>query len=341
MTRWISALLWSGAMAGAAQSQTVHFTGCCDASAAVAVTDDLLVVANDEDNILRVYSRGRLGGPVASMDLTAFLNPGKKSPEVDIEGAARIGDRIYWISSHGRNARGKERESRHRLFATTVSVTNGTVEIKPVGTFYAQLLTDLARDARLKPFGLGRASLWAPKAEGALNIEGLAATPEGHLLIGFRNPIPRGRALIVRLLNPEEVILGKRAQFGEPVLLDLAGLGIRSLEFWRDHDRYIVVGGASDGTPRSRLYEWSGTNDPPRLLMENMEALNPEAVTFVGSGPAERLLVISDDGALQIRGEDCKKLKDPNLRRFRAIAIEVNREAVHHLARPATAQLQP
>jgi hypothetical protein len=341
MIRWLSAGSLCVALVSAAQSQTIHFTGCCDASAAVAVTDDLLVVANDEDNILRVYSRKRLGPPLSTTDLTVFLNPGKKSSEVDIEGAAQIGARIYWISSHGRNARGKERESRHRLFATAVSVTNGTAELKPIGNFYAKLLGDIERDPRLNPFGLGRASLWAPKTEGALNIEGLAATPKGHLLIGFRNPIPRGKALIVRLLNPGEVIFGKPAEFGEPLLLDLGGLGIRSLEFWRERDRYVVAGGASDGSPVSRLYQWSGGNEPPRLLTHQMQTLNAEAVTFVGSGRSEQLLVISDDGTLQIRGQDCKKLKDANLRRFRAIAVTFDAEAGHQLAQPATAQRQP
>jgi len=339
MKRLISAVLWCAVLA--AQPQTVHFTGCCDASAAIAVSDDLFVVANDEDNILRAYSRERLGRPVGTADLTAFLNPGKKSPEVDIEGGARMGDRIYWISSHGRNAKGKERESRHRLFATAVVVTNGAVELKPIGNFYAKLLSDMERDPRLKPFGLGRASLSAPKAEGALNIEGLAATPEGHLLIGFRNPIPRGKALIVRLLNPQEVIFGKAPQFGEPVLLDLGGLGIRSLEHWPAHDGYIVVAGASDNAPGSRIYEWSGRNEPPGLLVDNMQTLNPEAVTLVGGGATDELLVLSDDGTLQIRGEECKKLKDPNLRRFRAMTMALETETARPLPWPATALRQP
>lgn len=341
MTPCIATLLMCAALLGSTDSRTAHFTGCCDASAAVALSEDLLVVANDEDNVLRVYSRARLGPPISTTDLTAFLNPGKKAPEVDIEAAAQIRDRIYWISSHGRNAKGKEQESRHRLFATTAMVTNGGVEIKPVGSFYADLLNAMARDPRLKTFGLARASLWAPKSDGALNIEGLAATPEGHLLIGFRNPIPRGRALMVRLLNPEEVVFGKAPRFGEPILLDLDGLGIRSMEFWRDRDLYIVVGGASDGTPGSRLYMWSGRNEPPRALMTEMHSLNPEALTFVAGGGAEQLLVISDDGTLQIRGQECKKLKDPNLRRFRAITVTVDSHTASHLAHPATALLPP
>jgi hypothetical protein len=32
---------------------------------------------------------------------------------------------------------------------------------------------------------------------GGLNIEGLAATPDGQLLIGFRNPLSEGKALLL------------------------------------------------------------------------------------------------------------------------------------------------
>ncbi|MCI0748253.1 MAG: DUF3616 domain-containing protein [Verrucomicrobia subdivision 3 bacterium] len=301
-------------------AQTAHFIGCCDASATVAVTDDLFVMANDEDNILRVYSWKRLGAPVATSDLTAFLNPGRKSPEVDIEAAARIGDRIYWISSHGRNAKGKERLSRHRFFATTMAATNGAVRLKPAGNFYAGLLKDLDADPRFKPFSLARAAQWAPKIEGALNIEGLAATPQGHLLIGFRNPIPRGQALVVRLLNPGEVIFGRAPRFGDPILLDLGGLGVRSIEFCH-HRGYVIVGGASDGRPGSRLFEWSGNGAPTPLLQRGWSFLNPEAVAVFGAAGSEQLLLLSDDGTLQIRGQDCKKLKDPDLKRFRAISV--------------------
>jgi hypothetical protein len=262
---------------------------------------------------------------LATTDLTVFLNPAKKSPEVDIEAAACIGDRIYWISSHGRNAKGKERESRHRFFATSVAVTNGAVEIKALGNFYSDLVADMVRDPRLKVFGLA----------------GATATPEGHLLIGFRNPVPRGKALLVRLLNPGEVILGKAALFGEPVLLDLGGFGIRSIELWRDNGRYIVVGGASDGTPGSRLYEWSGDTGQPRQLTGRMDTLNPEALALFGHERTRQILVVSDDGTLQIRGQDCKKLRDPNLKRFRAVSVALDGQARHQLEVPATARLLP
>jgi len=50
------------------------------------------------------------------------------------------------------------------------------------------------------------ASHLAPKTPGALNIEGLCATPDHKLLIAFRNPLPQSKALLIPLENPEQVI---------------------------------------------------------------------------------------------------------------------------------------
>jgi hypothetical protein len=52
------------------------------------------------------------------------------------------------------------------------------------------------------------------EANDGLNIEGLAATPEKKLLIGFRNPIRSQRALLASLENPREVMQGKAARYG-------------------------------------------------------------------------------------------------------------------------------
>jgi hypothetical protein len=294
----------------------------CDASAVVPTSDELFVVADDEDNILRVYSRTQGGAPVQTLDLSPFLRVDPKSPEVDLEGAAPLGDRVYWISSHAQNKNGKNRVSRKRLFATTLSVSNGAVVLRPVGIPYVRLLTDLFRDSRLKPFKLAAAATRAPKTRDALNIEALCATPDGHLLIGFRNPIPDGQALIVPLLNPAEVVEGKTARFGDPLLLDLGGLGLRSLA--RVGDRYFLIAGAFDGAGESHLYEWKGGSDTPkRLVRAELAGLNPEAIEAIPGGGLARLLVVSDDGTLKIGGEDCKAVADPNLKYFRTITIDL------------------
>jgi Protein of unknown function (DUF3616) len=304
-------------------SPTVTFyRGMCDASAVVPLSDELFVVADDEDNILRVYSRTQGGAPVQTLDLSSFLNVDPKSPEVDLEAAAPLDDRIYWISSHALNKNGKDRVSRRRFFATTLCASNGTVVIKPVGVAYKQLLSDLMKDPRLKPFNLAAAATRPPKTKNALNIEALCATPEGHLLIGFRNPIPKGRALLVPLLNPAEVSEGKQARIGDPLQLDLGGLGIRSLA--RVENRYFLIAGAFDGRGQSHLYEWNGGPDAPRQLPRaELAGLNPEAIEAIPGGGVTRLLVVSDDGTLKIGGEDCKAVADPNLKYFRATTLNL------------------
>lgn len=296
------------------------FIGVCDASAVVALDQDHFALGDDEDNALRIYSWRQGGKPMASLETSAFLKVASKQPEVDIEGAARLGDLIYWISSHGRNADGQRRTSRHRLFATRYAEKDGKPYLEFAGQPYDRLLPDLLKHPGLLPFRLKSASKLAPKEAGGLNIEGLCPTPGGGLLIGFRNPIPRGQTLLVPLLNPEAVIGGQRAVFGNPLLLDLAGRGVRSITYWRDR-YYIVAGFYADGG-QSALYEWSGANDRPvEIALPLFKACNPEAISWFESSDPPRLLVTSDDGTVKINGRDCKRQQDPNLKTFRAFVI--------------------
>lgn len=311
------ALAASALDARSATIDTNHafYAGMCDASAAVALNNELFAVANDEDNSLRIYHAAKGGLPVSSQDLSALLRVDRKKPETDLEAACWLGDHIYWISSHGRNRDGKFRSSRHRFFATRVEQKAGRIQLSPVGRVYVNLLSDLLRDPRLRPFGLDRASRLPPKAAGALNIEGLCATPDDTLLIGFRNPIPQKRALIVPLLNPAEVINGKTSRLGAPHLLDLGGRGIRDIVRWRD--RYIIIAGAHDGSQNSRLFHWPGDSAPPREFPLTFKNLNPEAI-IVYPDNSKALQLLSDDGTVLINGVGCKSLANSNLRRFRA-----------------------
>lgn len=302
-------------------SPVIICRGMCDASAVVPF-GQYFIVANDEDNALRVFPRAQGGLPLHTFELSSFLRVDPKSPEADFEGAAPIGDRVYWITSHARNKNGKERPSRRRFFATTISASNGVPIIQPVGLPYAGLLSNLVNDDRLSRFKLASAARRAPKSKNALNIEALCSTPEGHLLLGFRNPIPNGNALLVPLLNPDQLIAGKPAQFGEPILLDLGGLGIRSLA--RTGSRYFIIAGSFDDQHQPLLYEWRGGTDKPCSMQRaELKGLNPEAIECFTENAVERLLVVSDDGALKIGGHECKELLDPNLKYFRATTLDL------------------
>jgi hypothetical protein len=293
----------------------------CDASASVALNDHLFAVASDEDSVIRVYSSDRAGAPVQRFNLSAFLDLDAKKPESDLEGAARIRDRAYWITSHGRNRSGHARPSRERFFATQIVTNSQGAQLKAVGQPYERLLSDLVRDPRLARFNLDAASRLEPKARGALNIEGLSATPDGHLLIGFRNPIPSGKALLVPMLNPDEVVRGTPAKFGEPLLLDLGGLGVRDMAY--SGGKYLIIAGPYDGIGQSHLYAWSGGPSPPRLVKHSrLKGLNPEGIVIYPDMGWSRIQIISDDGKKLMNGEPCKECP-PNKQQFRSVWVRL------------------
>ncbi len=307
-------------------ADSITCRGMCDASAVATIGTNWFVAADDEQTVVRAYSRTRGDAPVFTLELTSFLRVERKSPEVDIEGAASVGDRVYWISSHARNPQGKARPNRQRFFATTIALSNGTPAITPFGHPYARLLDDLIAEPGLKQFDLSAASQLPPESKGALNIEALGAGPDGSLLIGFRNPIPHHQALLVPLLNPDDLILKNgRARFGMPILLDLGGLGIRGMA--GGPNNYWIIAGPHHGREPSRLYEWTAGAALPRAVeCPALNGFNAEAVDVLGTNAdgTVRLLLLSDDGKRPIEGEQCKAVKDPALKYFRAVTVDVN-----------------
>jgi len=292
------------------------YTGSADASGAVAISSNLFVVADDENNALRLYRNDRGGPPVKEFDFNAFLEVQGKSREADLEAGARIGDRAYWIGSHGRNKNGKARSNRCRFFATDIRVVGDDVTLTPVGKPYRNLLDDLIRDPRFAPFHLAEAAQFAPKVAEALNIEGLAAMPDGSLLIGFRNPIPQGRALLIPLLNPNEVIAGKTARFGPAIQLDLGGLGIRDIAF---HDgTYLISAGSYHGGGPFGFYRWSGPGTPPeRLPVADLGDYHPEVVLVYPNPGWREVQILSDDGQRVVNGVSNRDLP-PRQKTFRS-----------------------
>lgn len=331
------------------------YRGMSDASAAAAVSDDMFVVADDENNILRVYKTGVGGLPQFSCDMTGFLDVEPEYPEADIEGATLVGDRIYWITSHGRNKDGQMRPNRYRFFATTVKIENGKVSIAPVGKPYKTLIHKLVQTQTGRRLGLDKATRFdevgltkkelkklAPKEQG-LNIEGLCASPDGKVLyIGLRNPLVenkitgRGRAIVVTLNNPAAVVeRGEAPVFGEEMLWDLGGLGTRSMEYSPFHKAYFIVAGPRDEGPGFALYRWSGEKENPPVLVRQLSYgdFSPEAIVPFKS--SSRLLLLSDDGTVVVKvsgPDECmegeyrsdgtclnKFLIDPNKKTFRAM----------------------
>jgi hypothetical protein len=336
----------SGPAAGtiAQESRIDFYSGMCDASAAALLDTSRFAVASDEDNILRVYDDPD-SGPVSTLPLDRFLaiEPGAKNPETDIEACTRSGERIYWITSHGRDAKGRWRTNRHRFFATRIIRSASGLRLEAEGSAYRNLVFDLCADPRLAKAGLREAAglgikkapSLAPKENG-LNIEGLSRIPGSTgLMIGFRNPMPGGKALLVPLLNPDSLLSGAgKARFGQPVFLDLGGLSVRSIEYSDQAGAYILLAGRRGGGKDFRFCTWSGRSgdEPvewrdPGVRMGQLE-FTPEALTLLPETGA--LLVFSDDGerlfktgaGIDARFCPCKRLDNPRLRKFRGIRLD-------------------
>jgi DUF971 family protein len=305
-----------------------RYRRACDASAALRIPETTcFVTASDEDYVLRAYDETRPGAPVSELDVTEFLEPVSKKKEPDIEGCARIADRIYWIGSHGRDKDGIEQESRQRLFATDLSIVAGRPELRPAGRPYKKLLADLSAAPDLAEFDLAAASALPPEAPGGLNVEGLTSTPGGHLLLGFRNPIPRGRALLVRIQNPADVVSGSaRAKAVKGALLDLGGRGVRAIETTPEGQHFILAG-SFDDTKNFALFLWNGLSETPELVLDgaSLNDLNPEEliVSLQPSGSLE-VQLFSDDGDALVDGQKCKKA-EIEARSFRVSAMQLTR----------------
>jgi len=286
-----------------------EYGGMCDASAGLAIDSKTFVVASDEDNILRFYRHSNKE-PIQTFDLTPFLQLDAKHPEADIEAVTRVGDRMYWITSHARNKNAKLRRSRHKLFATRMLSSreniDDKIEMKFIGQPYESLIEDIISSPSLKVPGLERASMQAAKAAGGLNIEGLSSRADGSLLIAFRNPLIDGKALLITLENPQGVIAGETARFGAAIMLSLQGLGVRAMSYVDHIKRYIIVAGSYDHRDDFRLFFWSGrkSDDPVFIKELDIEKLHPEAVIVYPQ--LNKIQLLSDDGMKRVAGGRCK-----------------------------------
>lgn len=297
--------------------------GMCDASAGIAISVNIAVVANDEDNLLRFFDISKEDQPIVLHDIAPFAIPDHDGQEMDIEGATVIGDTIIWITSHARNKDGKPRPSRHALFATRIANKDGAWTVTGVGAPYVDMVKDLAAHAGYEEFDLAKAATRAPTKKNALNIEGLAATPTGELLIGFRNPVPDEKALIAVLRNPMAVITGAKPEFGPPIRLDLDGVGMRSMEYWPVEDCFLILAGPIKDEADFRLFRWSGDrNDKPKPSPIDFTGFSPEALVIPREEESEDVLILSDDGEVKVGGKECKDLVDDLRKGFRMFRVQ-------------------
>lgn len=327
-------------------------TGTSDASSAVLVDGLHMLVADDENQLLRLYDRANSGLPVKGFDFTSLLqltdvNNSDILREVDIEASIRQNNRIFWFGSQSNNDEGEVRPNRNRVFATDVAGSGDSATLIYVGR-YDFLKNDILNWDMNNVHGKG-ANFYGLQASAApgvnskssvgYNIEGAELAPDGTTAyIGFRAPLVpptnRQKALLIPVTNLTSLMNNRppgSATFGPPIELDLGGRGIREIRKNSANQYVIIAGPAGDATGTApndfRLYTWTGNaSDKPQERITNLSALNVngsfESIVEIPNPLTNtsqlQLLVDNGDAVYYNDGIIAKDLAQNNFKKFRS-----------------------
>lgn len=239
---------------------------------------------------------------------------------------------VYHVfaGSGSRTQKGKVRPDRDVLFALQINETAlaaGKADAFPATVEYNRTLRSQIRalggENSAQPWGtILRDSVWAvgdqPDQQNAalagggtagLNIEGLTVSKDRRsLLLGLRSPLVGGKALLIPLTNPVAALgLGgsapQPAALSAPLMLDLGGLGIRSIEWDAARGEYLIVAGTATDGKDFRFFTWNGEAEsaPQRVTTPSATAaakLDPEGVAPL---PGFKSAIIVGDGESSAR----------------------------------------
>lgn len=321
-----------------AATKDIYHTGVADGSTAIPVDANYMFIADDETNVIKLYSRNNSGLSLYQFDVNPYLN--LSGTEVDMEASFRSPtnpNRIYWIGSLSNSKSGEARPDRNRIFATDIIGTGANATLTFVG-YYSNLRSKLITwgDANGYNFTAKAATGIEPKRIDGFNIEGLEMGPDGTTLyIGFRAPYVgsgTNKALICPLLNFESWFgngsPSTNPTFGAPIELNLNNHGIRSLGK-NAANQYLIVAGSYAATGTFELYSWNGlASSAPVALSVDLTNLKPEGIVDVPASLSGAFIVdlVSDLGA-NIMYNDAVENKDvtePNHRKFLTSTLNVN-----------------
>lgn len=313
---------------------TATYSGTADGSAGVWAGNEYFINFDDETNYARLYQAGVSSTPLTTWNLTSSL---ALSAEADFEDAARIGNDILLITSHGRNKSGKYESDRYRLARLTITGSGASTSLKVAG-YTKTLVTSLVDSTQWQQpdtavinllqqrtqLGTTTVPNLAPKVDG-FNIEGIGQLPgsTARVAIGLRNPLIDNQAILVTLENPLSAAIGQTPVFGQAIRLNLNGLGIRAMAWSATDNQMYLVAGHTTSESGFELYRWSG------LPGDAAEYLMP--VSYDGGGSIEAILpdeasnvlrMLVDEGAVLINGTENKALPAAQ-QRFHDILVDL------------------
>lgn len=318
---------------------TMYYHGTANATASASIDNTYMVVANNLDETLNVYRRDQSGESITSLNVTRLLelpdrNNDDSYPVVDIEGGTQIGNRQYWIGSHSNSDNGRRQKNRYRLFATETQGQGDDIQLSFVG-YYGGLIDDLSEWGKQYGYTIGKNDV-RPDVPDGFNIEGFTIAPDGQTAyIGLRTPIiireSSTSAVIVPLNNFASWFNNGNpsgsASFGDPIELNLGGLGIRGMEC--NGNGCLIIAGAIDNNDDFALYTWTGNrNDQPVLRNVDLSDWEPESVVLYGgsgfgSGATIQLINNNHDTDWYHTGGNTAGLA-PNLRIFQSMIVTLD-----------------
>ena len=248
---------------------------------------DLLVIEDDGSNPLYIIpivdnSAGFLGTP-EEMRLSTSVD--------DIEGiTSGRNETIFLITSFSPTKKNKRKKKRQRLLQFQIN------DDKIIREFHFD---------NLLPYLIGHLAnekYVGSKGADALNIEGITFDrKKEHLLIGLRSPLRKGKAVIVVLENPYELLSDRDIPVFSPrnIILDLGGEGIRGMVYDDLRNGYLITNEVRNrkGKLRPGLWFWEPSRKPVRIPLPKMKGVkNIEGIAPITIASRHFLFLVWDDG---------------------------------------------
>ena len=284
------------------QQNIYQFKSIYEPSGAVALPNNQLLLVEDESqeslHLIEFNKDGEikeLGSPKMSRKTEMKL----KHKVRDLEGVTSHNKQIYAITSHSTNKVHKHKKAREQIIRFEY-------EDGKVSHFkhYHGLLDELKK---LHPIF----NSLSMKRKKEVNIESLAWDKENNsLLIGFRTPLIKGKAIVVTLTNPDSIFDKKeQPKLEKPIFLDLYGDGIRGMSWDEAKQGYWIISG-SIGKRKGQefaLWFWDKNNNTLTINEENRNLGYAEGITKIEN---LGLFVVQDNGSKKTHGANYMLIKE-------------------------------
>lgn len=206
----------------------------------------------------------------------------------DIEAMSADGNIVYAITSHSLSRSRKVRESREKLMMFKY-------EDGAIADFH--VYSDLKKDLYKEFSSYFETTLFSVND---INIEGLSfESVNKTLIIGFRSPVVDGKAILVSILNAQEIFLkGEKPKFAKPMTINLHGLGIRDITFDVKKDGFWIIAGSSNNRDAQfQLWYLDRKSLKVSLVNNHPEIGYGEGITIINEeSNVPSLLIVQDNG---------------------------------------------